>query len=222
VKACIPIPAAKARDDVTRQHENEHDPGDFLDLIRQAKGGSDSAAGQLIDQCRPYLLTIANAELNDDLAAKVGASDIVQNSIVSAQRCIGAFEGESREALLAWLRGILINHLQQTHRHYRTAKRHVGREQPLRDDSVTAAGSRFIDRTDSPSKVAARHEQKERLYQAMAELTESERRVIELRNWQRLPFAEIGQQMDRSTDAARKLWSRAILRLQKKLDREDV
>lgn len=216
------VSVAMVRNNVTRPQENGDSATDFLDLIRQAKGGCETAMGHLIDQCRPYLLAIANAELNEDVVPKVGASDIVQNSIVSAQRCIAEFEGESREALLAWLRGILIKDLQHTHRHYHTAKRHIGREQPLRDDSLATAGSRLIDHADSPSAVASQHEQEERLYRAMAELSEPEQRVIQLRNWQRLPFAEIGQQMDRSTDAARKLWSRAILRLQKKLDRTDV
>ncbi len=192
-------------------------PPDFRELIRAARGGCDSAMGQLVDQCRPYLLAIANGELDDDVTAKVCASDIVQNSILSAQRCLADFEGNSREELLAWLRSILIRDLKQTHRYYRAAKRHVGREQPLRDGSLAAEGNQLVDDGDSPSAAAAVHEQEQQLYQAMRSLTDDERLVVELRNWQRLPFTQIGQRMNRSSDAARKLWSRAIRRLEKEL-----
>jgi RNA polymerase sigma-70 factor (ECF subfamily) len=202
--------------------DTDDNQADFLALIRAAKDGCDQAMDQLIRECQPYLLAIANVEIDRDVAPKVGASDIVQNSILSAQRCIGEFEGDNREELLAWLRGILIRDLKQTHRHYRAAKRHVGREQPLRDDSFAAEEARFFDAGDSPSTAAADREQEERLYRAMRRLPDIERQVLELRNWQRMPFAEIGQQMDRSSEAARKLWSRAIVRLQKLMDEADA
>mgnify|MGYP001818354913 CR=1 FL=1 len=209
------------RQDAPNQNQAGDSRADFVQLIRAAKGGCDSAMGQLVNQCRPYLLAIANVELNEEVAAKVGASDVVQNSILSAQRCLDDFHGDNREELLAWLRGILIKDLQQTHRHYRAAKRHVGREQPLRDDSVTSEGSRFVDDVDSPSAAISGREQEAQLHAAMRTLSDDEQRVIELRNWQRMSFVEIGKQMERSPDAARKLWSRAIVRLQKSLNQND-
>lgn len=210
------------RQDVPKPNDPGENSADFVQLIRAAKDGCDSAMGQLVNQCRPYLLAIANVELNKEVAAKVGASDVVQNSILSAQRCLGDFHGENREELLAWLRGILLKDLQQTHRHYRAAKRHVGREQPLRDDGLTGEGSRFIDDVESPSTAAVEQEQAMRLHAAMRTLSEDEQKVIEFRNWQRMQFAEIGTQMNRSPEAARKLWSRAILRLQKQLEGMNV
>jgi hypothetical protein len=41
--------------------------------------------------------------------------------------------------------------------------------------------------------------------------------VIELRNRERLTFAEVGQRMGRSAEAARKLWARAIELLRKEM-----
>lgn len=195
---------------------------DFLVLIAAAKDGCSQAMDQLIRECQPHLLAIANVEIDTRLSPKVGASDIVQNSILSAQRCIGDFQGDNREELLAWLRGILIKDLKQTHRHYQAAKRHVGRERPLRDDNFAIENDEPLDQGQSPSMAAAEREQEERLYRAMRVLSDQERQVIELRNWQRLPFADIGQRMDRSAEAARKLWSRAIIRLQRLMDEVDA
>ncbi len=196
------------------------DQNDFLQLIRNAKGGCSDSLEELIRECQPYLLAIANAEIDADLAAKVGASDLVQNSMLSAQRCIGNFEGESREELLAWLRGILLNDLKQTHRYYRVAKRHVGREQPLEDDRIGSVSATPVDRVESPSTALSGREQEQLLYHAMGALREEERKVIELRNWQRLTFTQIGVEMNRSANAVRKLWSRAVIRLQEVMDGE--
>ncbi len=209
---------------IAAQNSDLSDQGaapDFLRLIRDAKNGCSQSLEKLICECQPYLLAIANGELDNQISPKVGASDIVQNSILSAQRCIADFRGENRAELLAWLRGILMKDLQQTRRHYHAEKRHVDRERPMRDDSLSVDRSRFVDGGDSPSTAAVRQEQEDLLHQAMKSLSEDERRVIELRNWQRLPFAEIGDAIGRSPDATRKLWSRAIVQLQKQLDRRD-
>jgi DNA-directed RNA polymerase specialized sigma24 family protein len=45
--------------------------------------------------------------------------------------------------------------------------------------------------------------------------------VVVLRNWDRLPFEEIAVRMERTAEAARKLWSRAIVRLQQELEGVD-
>ena len=191
-------------------------------LIRDAKAGCVESMELLIKECQPYLLAIANAEIDPNIAPKVGASDIVQNSILSAQRCIGDFDGETRQELLSWLRGILANDLQQTNRFYRAEKRYVGREQPLPDDLSKHSPSRLIDRTESPSTLMSDREQEALLYRALSTLRDEERQVIELRNWQRLSFVQIGVHMDRSADAVRKLWSRAVIRLQSAMDGDNV
>src|SRR5262249_13094013 len=51
-----------------------------------ARGGSPEALGQLLELCRRYLLQVANAELETLLQAKAGASDLVQETFLEAQR----------------------------------------------------------------------------------------------------------------------------------------
>jgi RNA polymerase sigma-70 factor (ECF subfamily) len=62
------------------------------------------------------------------------------------------------------------------------------------------------------------HEQDRALQAALGRLPEDYRRVITLRYEQQLSFEEIGQLLHRSPDAARKLWARAVERLQEELD----
>jgi DNA-directed RNA polymerase specialized sigma24 family protein len=47
----------------------------------------------------------------------------------------------------------------------------------------------------------------------MASLSAEHQEVLQLRNWQKCSFVEIGQHMNRSEEAARKLWARAVFQL---------
>jgi RNA polymerase sigma-70 factor (ECF subfamily) len=60
-------------------------------------------------------------------------------------------------------------------------------------------------------------ERAQALQRALSQLPEEYRRVITLRHYEEQSFEEIGKQMERSTDAARKLWARAIERLRQEL-----
>jgi RNA polymerase sigma factor (sigma-70 family) len=64
-------------------------------------------------------------------------------------------------------------------------------------------------------------EQAETVDAALGRLPEDYRRVIELRNREDRPFAEVGAILGRSADAARMLWFRAVERLQRELVERD-
>ena len=167
----------------------------------------------MLELCRDYLLLIANQDLDRDIQRKLGASDLVQESMLTAQAQFDRFEGESKQDLLAWLRGILINDVKHWRRHYKgVQKRGVQRE-------FDAGGSQQIptattDPLYTPSTRAAADEEEAILKQAMDSLPENYQDVIRLRNWEDHTFIQIGKKLDCSAEAARKLWSRAIVRLQ--------
>ena len=82
------------------------------------------------------------ARLDPDLAAKDGASDLVQETLLGAYRNIAAFRGRSRAELLAWLRKILRNNVADLRRHYRgTGKRRIGLELSIDDAPGNPSGS---------------------------------------------------------------------------------
>ena len=94
----------------------------------------------MLDGCRGYLLRIAGDDLDPRLQAKGGASDIVQETFLEAQRDFGEFTGDSEPELLAWLRHRLRYRVAKFIRSYRqTAKRAAGREVPLDDGGSSSA-----------------------------------------------------------------------------------
>jgi RNA polymerase sigma-70 factor (ECF subfamily) len=182
------------------------------DLLRAAQGGDDAARGQLLELYRSYLMSIAEGELTGNLRPKAGASDVVQDTLLEAHAFFARFIGDKGEEFRVWLRGILLNKLAQVHAHYNVVqKRHVGRERSL-DESAPGGPLRDALPGDvsTPSGHVARDEESAWVRAAMARLPEDVRQVIHWRNWEGLPFAEIGRRLGRSEDAARMFFTRAV------------
>jgi RNA polymerase sigma-70 factor (ECF subfamily) len=196
------------------------DPSDDAgQWLSAARAGSRTALGQALESCRGYLLVVADRNLDADLRAKGGASDLVQETFLEAQRDFGQFQGGSADELRAWLRRLLLNNVANFTRHYRgTAKRQVQRELALEPGDVSGrpdAGPAAD--TPSPSTLAMAEEQRLALQQALQRLPEDYRQVIVWRHQEQLTFEEIGQRLQRTANAARLLWLRAVERLQQDL-----
>jgi RNA polymerase sigma-70 factor (ECF subfamily) len=175
--------------------------------------------GQLLEGCRQYLSLIAQDEVNGDLRAKLGISDLVQETFLQAQKDFRRFRGGSRDELLAWLRQILLHRLSSFYRTYRgTQKRKLDREWQAAQSSGNFL-ERLIDPDQtSPSGQLMRSERIETVQRAIARLPVDYRKVVLLRHRDRLTYSQISVKLRRSPDAARMLWYRAIDRLSRELD----
>jgi RNA polymerase sigma-70 factor (ECF subfamily) len=198
------------------------DDGAWEQMLAGARDGASETLGQLLQGCRQYLLLVANQQLEPDLQAKVGASDVVQQTFLEAQRDFGGFSGQSQEELLAWLRRILLNNLANLTRHYHgTQRRQAGREVPLAEAPLRELQAVLASEADSPSTQALAREQAEALDRALERLPEDYGEALRLRHQERLSFEAIGQRLGRSAEAARKLWVRALEQLQRDLEPTD-
>jgi RNA polymerase sigma-70 factor (ECF subfamily) len=189
-------------------------------LLAAARSGSREALGEALQAYRAYLLLIAQQELDPELRAKGGASDLVQETFVDAQRLIGTFEGTTDGPWAAWLRELLLNNLADFVRRYRnTGKRRLSREVDLpASDSGVKCGGEAVDENPSPSVRAMAAEQTAALEHALNRLPDDYREVLSLRYQGDLSFEEIGQRLGRSANAARKLWLRAVRKLEQELE----
>ena len=189
-------------------------------LIASARDGCGRSLELLLQACRGYMLTIANDDLDTVLMPKLGASDIVQESMLEVQRDIGGFRGSTEAELLGWLRRIVKHNVHDVRRQFlQASKRSVGREEAFGQDDPTHQNHPAHQET--PSRYLSDKDEATKLLTAMKRLSDEHRRVIELRNWELRSFAEIGRELDRSEDAARKLWARAVTSLKKEMLRHD-
>ncbi len=194
---------------------------DAAQWLPAARSGSSEALGQVLEACRGYLLLIARQELEPCLQAKGSASDLVQQTFLEAQRDFARFDGTTHAALLAWMRRLLLNNLANFRRDFHRDKRRVSREIALpAGDSSGRRSHGLRDGTNTPSVALMHAEQTEALERAVARLPEDYRQVIELRYREEQSFEVIAARMQRSQNAVRKLWSRAIEQLQQELEAE--
>jgi RNA polymerase sigma-70 factor (ECF subfamily) len=186
-----------------------------------SEGWDREAMGHAMEACRQYLMLVSDRELDADLRAKGGASDLVQETFLEAYAQLPRFTGRSEGELRAWLRRILLNNVANFRRRYRaTRKRRVGLEVSINDANAFAgAHVELVSGEGSPSHHAREQEQAHALVLGLRRLPENYRRVILWRHQEQLSFEEIGRQLGGSADAARMLWARAIKRLQHEIKR---
>jgi RNA polymerase sigma-70 factor (ECF subfamily) len=157
------------------------------------------------------MLMVANQEIAPDLQAKVGPSDLVQDTFLEAHRDFHCFQGTTREELLAWVRNILLHNLANVRRQYREAgKRQVQREVSLADTPLGQLLGGLTDPGESPSAQLIAQEQDEALEAAIDQLSEDHRQVIRWQKDEGCSFKEMARRMGRSPDAVRQLRNRAL------------
>src|SRR5262245_65391454 len=87
-------------------------------MIVQAKAGSPTALGPLLELYRSYLHVLARVEIGRRLQGKLDASDLVQETFTEAHRNFALFRGQAEPQLLQWLRQILAARAANLVRHY--------------------------------------------------------------------------------------------------------
>ncbi|MEO2050105.1 MAG: sigma-70 family RNA polymerase sigma factor [Pirellulales bacterium] len=187
---------------------------DWSTLVKAARQGDDDAFGQICDRMTEYLLLTAS-DIGNGLTAKFGASDIVQQSLLQARQGMSTFKGTSEGELRTWLVTLVQRNLIDSVRHYsQSKKRDTSREQSGRMEYL-AESQAGLHKT--ASSIVRQRETDEELLRAVAQLPTRRQRVIELRHWQGMSFAEISNELKISESAARQLLARALEELRKNL-----
>jgi RNA polymerase sigma-70 factor (ECF subfamily) len=115
---------------------------------------------------------------------------------------------------------LLLHNLANLARHFReTAKRQIGREVglPVADSSGGVVDGPAAS-LPTPSVQAMVREKAEVVRRALQRLPEDYRQILLLRYEEGQSFEEIGRRMNRSANAARKLWARAVEKLRQELE----
>jgi RNA polymerase sigma-70 factor (ECF subfamily) len=180
--------------------------------------GDDADGG--LERFRSYLLLLARVRLDPMVRAKVGASDVVQQTLLEAHCDLAQFRGRTVGEQAAWLRQILARNLANVLRELRRDKRDVAREQPLQaalDESASRLEAWLAAEQSSPSQQAQLHERAVRLAGALAALPDNQREAVVLRHWHGCSLAEIGERLGCTTAAVTGLLHRGLRKLRQQL-----
>jgi RNA polymerase sigma-70 factor (ECF subfamily) len=178
-------------------------------LIERARAGDQEALGQVLEEYRQYLRLLARPRVGYNLRVRVDPSDLVQDTLLEAQRDFQHFQGATEGELAAWLRRILARNLADQVKHHQSQRRDFHRDQPL-NALVEQAHEALAATLSTPSAHARQREQAVLLANALALLPPDHREVITLRHVEGLSFQEVASRMGRTPGAVRMLWMRAL------------
>src|SRR5437660_677251 len=146
------------------------------DLLDQVRQGEPAAVERLLTAHREPLRRMIDLRLDPALAARLDASDIVQDVLLEAHRRLSEYLRNPVMPFRLWLRHIAKDHVIDAHRRHRAAQRRsLDREQPLvpavlADHSSAELAAQLLDHERTPASAAIQRELQRRLDSAIAAL----------------------------------------------------
>lgn len=196
----------------------DFDINSMSQLVDAAKGGDPAAYSEICRQVQGQLNRMADRELDAKLRRKLNPSDIVQATMTRMVQGFADFRGSSSAEFYGWLNTILKNEVNSTRRDFHRQRRDVRRE----SEQVSGVYVGEVQRDQqTPDQLMQQQELLARFNVVIGKLSPDHAQVIELRSIQELPFDEVAKQMNRSVNAATKLWKRAVIVLQQELAKLD-
>ena len=187
-------------------------------LLVRAGQGDVAARDELLARHRARLWRMIAVRLDRRMAARVDASDVVQDALTEAAGRLSDYVSNRPLPFYPWLRHIAWQHLFKCQRrHIGTQRRSVAREQRTLADfaeasSVQLAELLVADDT-SPSGRAIRGEERQRVQAALALLPPRDHEVLVLRHLEQLSPGEIAAVLGLSVGAVMTRHTRALERL---------
>jgi RNA polymerase sigma-70 factor (ECF subfamily) len=189
------------------------------ELLARAGRGEVQAVDNLLTAHREPLRRMIGLRLDPALAARVDASDIVQDVLLEAHRRLSDYLRNPIMPFHLWLRHIAKDHVIDAHRRHRGAQRRsLDREQPLvparfDDRSSFELAGQVLDQELTPASAAIQHELQRRLDTAVAAMDEDDREVILMRHGEQLSNQEVAAALGLTEAAASMRYLRAVRRL---------
>ena len=179
------------------------------------------ALEKLIEWYRPLLREIAEGMLGKMLAAKVDASDIVQETLDGISSGFKNHNLQNRSEWKGYLRRVLARRVADVRQHFlRTRKRDIRREQI--DVQHEAIIQSVVDpRAESPLDKLISDEFAHKAIHAFKRLPKELRKVLRWRFRKEMTYEEIGNRVGRTPDAVRMLVNRCVLAIRKEIERND-
>ena len=185
-------------------------------LLQRARTGERQAFEELFELHRMYLRRLVVLRLDPRLRARVDPSDVVQEAQLEAARRLADYLEKPPLPFRLWLRQIAWDRVLKAHRtHAETARRALGREVPLPEQSSVALARQLLAGGPTPSENLNQRDLARRLRQAIGRLSSTDRDIVLMRDFEGLSNQEVGSLLGIDPATASKRHGRALLRLYK-------
>lgn len=193
-------------------------PDDTDLLLRSAADGDPAAIDLLLLRHRERLRRMIALRLDDRLAARVDASDVVQEALTDAARKLADYARERPLPFYPWLHRLAAERVAEVHRrHRRSQARSVAREEAdafaWPDGSAQLIVNSLVADDITPGHALLREEQRCQVHAALAELPPIDREILVMHYLEELCFPEIAAILSIGESAAKMRHLRALRRI---------
>jgi RNA polymerase sigma-70 factor (ECF subfamily) len=200
------------------------DPDETDRLVRDAARGDQDALRTLLERNRERLRRMVALRLDSRVAARVDASDVVQEVLIYATRKLVDYDRERPLEFYAWLYRLALDRLAVVHRKHRCGARSVSREQhdfASPDRSTRLLVDQLVASDTTPRQDLVKKERQERVYAALGQLEPHDREILVMHYLEDLTLTEIAAILGIGESAARMRHKRAIERIGALLNADD-
>ncbi len=193
------------------------------ELLAAARDGDPKAVDGLMDRHRDALRKLVDHRMDRAIARRVDASDVVQDVLLEASTRLAKYLDQPTLPFHLWLRQLARDRLIDMHRRHRKAQRRsVDRERPLvsrahSDQSSLDLIARLADVELTPAAASIRREMQLRFIEAIEELGEDDREILQMRHFEQLTNSEAALALELTPAAAGMRHLRALRRLKVQL-----
>jgi RNA polymerase sigma-70 factor (ECF subfamily) len=190
-------------------HLNMHDDGSS-----QGSSLADLAVlGKLFEEHRGRLLAMLQRRIDPALAVRIDAEDVLSEAFLEAGRKWRRFMEESTMTPYAWLYGIARDRLIEAWRRETRDRRDLRVDMPLPVESSAQLVMGVVHPGAGPSTAAARAEEQQQVQTVLGMLKEDDREILWMRQFEQLSYAEAGEVLGITENAATVRYTRALRRL---------
>lgn len=195
------------------------EPNVTQNLLAEAKGGDRAAVNRLLERHRNSLRKMIGLRLDQRIARRVDASDVVQDVLLEANSRLQEYLKDPRLPFHLWLRQLAQDRMIDMHRRHRGAQRRsLDREQSLTsaqfsDQSGFDLMGQLADHELTPAAASIRKELEARFLLALEQLEDEDREILLMRHFEQLGNSEVADALGLSAAAAGMRHLRALRKL---------
>lgn len=198
-----------------------------LALIEALKSRGEEAFAEYFMNNRDRLHRMISMRMDQRLAQRVDASDVLQEGYVDAAKRIEEFIENPVMPLFIWIRFLVGQKLAAVHRwHFKTQKRDPRREELAASQKVPTVDSQvlaqeFSASVTSPSEAVSKAEVTKKMLEVLETLDPIDREILVMRHFEELSNNEAAAELEITKGTASKRYVRALAKLNKAMAASD-
>ncbi|MCU0710557.1 MAG: sigma-70 family RNA polymerase sigma factor [Pirellula sp.] len=178
-------------------------------LSTDLKSDGQMELSRLMELQRQHLRRFVECRINQKVASRLDASDIIQEVYIRAYRGLDTYLVDPEIPPLVWLRRLSKQILSEAHRKQFRQLRSPYQEQANINESFIW---RIVDSGESIRTEAEKRDTAERIRSLLSQLSEIDREVLEMRHLEGYSIRDIAQLLDLTQDTIKKRYYRALSR----------